>query len=285
MISTRQEALITPLPSTAHLSFLACWRCAAGAAAGPSAPDFIRIAGAAKQPPKQKHAQDQQSNPTQLSAQQKADAAQAPAAAEAGDAAAAERRSQLKGVLRQLLSRGAVGPLPDGLAGLVAGLKGLQDSSTHQQQKQQHSQDTHKETAASLVALLQQQQQKQQRTQLSKAQLLVLQRRQAQQEQRRQQQQQQEADSNAQDDSGRPGWQSDVYVPPPSRMLRVKKAGAADVWNAPPSSKTGTCCKHRHVPCHAHCTSYLCRTCSRCSLNMTGDRPVLGARQVSLDCR
>lgn len=208
-----------------------------------TAPDFIRIAGAAaKQPLLNK----QLSLSGAQQQQQQVESSQCHAA---GDAAGAvERRRQLKAALRQLLTQGAVGKLPDGLAGLVEGLKGLHaaagGAAEHQQQHQLLAKEGagQRAAAASLVALLQQQQEQtqeqQQRTQLSKAQQLVLQRRKAQQEEQQRQQQQEDADSQ-QDTGGRPGWQSDVYVPPPSRMLRVKKGGAADVWNAaaPRSSK------------------------------------------------
>jgi hypothetical protein len=199
----------------------------AGSSNPATAPDFIRIAGASKQQPK-RPATDQQQQPQSTAA----------GAFSTAEGAAQDRRKQLKAVLRQLLTKGAVGSLPDGLAGLVEGLKGLQ-SSPAQLQAQDNKAGAQAQ-AASLVALLQQQQQQQGQqqtglTQLSKAQQMVLQRRKAHEEERKRQQEQGEQH----EDTSKPGWQSDVYVPPPSRMLRVKKGGAADVWNAPDSSEPG----------------------------------------------
>jgi hypothetical protein len=220
-------------------------------------PDFIRIAGAGKQHPAT-GASGQQQTAASLVPQQQVAAGSTPSVAEAAnagtDAAAGgdgDRRKQLKQVLRKLLAEGAAGPLPDGLAGLMEGLKGLVAGSQASMaaaaaaaaavQRGQQASSSSSTAAASLVALLQQQQEQQQeqqqgqqeqRTQLSKAQQLVLQRRKAQEAelQRHLQQQEQAAEG---DRGGRPGWQSDVYVPPPARMLRVKKDAAADVWNAP----------------------------------------------------
>lgn len=216
------------LLSTEHLHVLplcACCCCRAGSVGrAASAPDFIRIAGAAKQLPRRSAAeQPQAAGPKQQGA--------------AGDAGASaqDRRKQLKGVLRQLLTKGAVGQLPDGLAGLVDGLRGLQAASAAQQaQESQGGKTGAQAQAASLVALLQQHQAG--RTQLSKAQQLVLQRRKAQQEEDSSRQQEQ---GEQQEASRKPGWQSEVYVAPPSRMLRVKKGAAADVWNATDSGTPG----------------------------------------------
>lgn len=167
------------------------------------------------------------------------------------EASAQDRRKQLKAVLRQFLTKGAVGSLPDGLAGLVEGLKGLQSSHPQQLAQAQDSKPGAQAQAASLVALLQQQQQQQTGlTQLSKAQQLVLQRRKAQEEEKKRQQEQGEQ----QEDTSKPGWQSEVYVPPPSRMLRVKKGGAADVWNAADSSEPGAQGQGRAVCACANCT-------------------------------
>lgn len=213
------EHVTTPLP------LCACCCCRAGSAGrAASAPDFIRIAGAAKQLPRRSAAEQP------LAAEPK----QQGAAGDAG-ASAQDRRKQLKGVLRQLLTKGAVGQLPHGLAGLVDGLRGLQAASVAQQAHGGQGGKTGAQSqAASLVALLQQHQAG--RTQLSKAQQLVLQRRKAQEEDERRRQQEQ---GEQQEASSKPGWQSEVYVAPPSRMLRVKKGAAADVWNATDSGTPG----------------------------------------------
>jgi hypothetical protein len=145
-----------------------------------------------------------------------------------------------------MLTQGAVGPLPQGLAGLLEGLKGLQTGAMQHQQGEGSSSSAagtgpqSQAAAASLVALLQKQQQQQQggqKTQLSKAQQMVLQQR-KEREERERQRRQQEQESQV-DSSGRPGWQSEVYVAPPARMLRVKKGAAADVWNAPQEDTQG----------------------------------------------
>lgn len=128
-----------------------------------------------------------------------------------------------------------MGQLPDGLAGLVDGLRGLQAASAAQQaQGGQGGKTGAQSQAASLVALLQQHQAG--RTQLNKAQRLVLQHRKAQEEEERRRQQEQ---GEQQEASSKPGWQSEVYVAPPSRMLRVKKGAAVDVWNATDSGTPG----------------------------------------------
>jgi hypothetical protein len=231
VVATEQAQATVAEPQSLSIALLtALGVLLAGPSNATTAPDFIRIAGATKQRPK-RPAIDQQKQP--LLQQQN----RAAGAVSTAEGAAQDRRKQLKAVLRQLLTDGAVESLPDGLAGLVEGLKGLQSSSAHLQA--QDSKAGAQAQAASLVALLRQQQQQQQQqtglTQLSKAQQLVLQRRKAQEEERQRQQEQGEQ----QEDASKPGWQSEVYVPPPSRMLRVKKGGVADVWNAPDSSEPG----------------------------------------------
>jgi hypothetical protein len=213
-----------------------------------SAPDFIRIAGAAKQLPTRSAAEQPQA-PLSADAKQQGDA----------DASAQDRRKQLKGVLRQLLTKGAVGQLPDGLAGLLDGLKGLQAGAAAQQvQGGRDSKTGAQSQAASLVALLQQHQAGQ-RTQLSKAQQLVLQRRKAQEEEERRRQQEQ---AEQQEASSKPGWQSEVYVAPPSRMLRAKKGAAADVWNAADSGTPGELRCSSEVLLAASLQAVQCRLCS-----------------------